>query len=197
MTPPTTAAATINAATISAAGLRDRLGNHDKVRLLDVRTPGEFAAARIQDSHNIPLGDLAAHATALTTGTVTDLIVVCQSGARATQAADQLRAAGHDRVAVLTGGLAAWERSGGAVEGGGPAWTIERQVRLVAGSLVASGVLASLRFPKAKFLSGAVGGGLVFAALSNTCLMGTLLAKLPHNRAPVADIDAAVAALTA
>jgi rhodanese-related sulfurtransferase len=183
--------------TITVAGLRDRLGNDDKVRLLDVRTPGEFAAARIQGSHNIPLGDLGDHASALITGTVTDLIVVCQSGARATQAADQLRAAGHDRVSVLTGGLAAWEQSGGAVEGGGPAWTIERQVRLVAGSLVASGVLASLRFPKAKFLSGAVGGGLVFAALSNTCLMGTLLAKLPHNRAQGADVDAAVAELTA
>jgi rhodanese-related sulfurtransferase len=183
-------------ATISVAGLRDRIGNDEKLRLLDVRTPGEFAAARIPGSHNIPLGDLGAHTEALSGGAVTDLVVVCQSGGRATMAAEQLRAAGHDRVSVLTGGLAAWEGAGGDVDGGGPAWTIERQVRLVAGSLVAGGILASMRFPRAKFLSGAIGGGLVFAALSITCLMGSLLAKLPHNRTGSADVEAAVAALT-
>jgi rhodanese-related sulfurtransferase len=183
-------------ATISAAGLRDRIGSDEKLRLLDVRTPGEFAAARIPGSHNIPLGDLDAHTEALSGGTVTDLVLICQSGGRANLAAEKLQAAGHDRVSVLTGGIAAWEGSGGSVQGGGSAWTIERQVRLVAGSLVLGGILASLKFPKAKFLSGAVGGGLTFAALSNTCLMGSLLAKLPHNRTGSADAAAAVAALT-
>jgi rhodanese-related sulfurtransferase len=183
-------------ATISVAGLRDRIGSDEKLRLLDVRTPGEFAAARIPGSHNIPLGDLGAHAEALAGGAVTDLVVICQSGGRAAMAAEQLQAAGHERISVLTGGLAAWEGAGGAVEGGGPAWTIERQVRLVAGSLVLSGILASLKFPRAKFLSGAIGGGLTFAALSNTCLMGSLLSKLPHNRTGSADAQAAVAALT-
>jgi len=183
--------------TITAAGLRGRLGADDEVRLLDVRSPGEFAAARIPGSHNIPLGDLSAHTNTLVSGAVTDVVLVCQSGGRATQAAEQLRAGGHERVSVLEGGLSAWERSGGQVEGGGPAWTIERQVRLVAGSLVAGGVLASLRYPGAKFLSGAIGGGLVFAALSNTCTMGSLLSRLRFNRAPSADIGAAVVALTA
>ncbi|HEX3826953.1 MAG TPA: rhodanese-like domain-containing protein [Sporichthyaceae bacterium] len=183
-------------ATISVAGLRDRIGNDEKLRVLDVRTPGEFAAGRIAGSHNIPLGDLAGHTEALSGGAVIDLVVVCQSGGRATRAAEQLRASGHERVSVLSGGIAAWEGAGGVVEGGGAAWTIERQVRLVAGSLVLGGILASLKFPKAKFLSGAIGGGLTFAALSNTCLMGSLLAKLPHNRTGSADVEAAVAALT-
>lgn len=183
-------------ATISAAGLRDRIGSDEKLRLLDVRTPGEFAAARIPGSHNIPLGDIEPHAASLAGGAVTDLVVICQSGGRATRAAEALRAAGHERVSVLSGGIAAWEGSGGAVEGGGPAWTIERQVRLVAGSLVAGGIAASLRYPKAKFLSGAVGSGLVFAAVSNTCMMGNLLAKLPLNRTGSADAQAAVSALT-
>jgi hypothetical protein len=31
-------------------------------------------------------------------------------------------------------------------------------------------------------LSAAVGGGLVFAAASNTCAMGTALARMPWNR---------------
>lgn len=58
---------------------------------------------------------------------------------------------------------------------------MDRQVRLVAGSLVLAGILASLRWPKARFLSGAVGGGLTFAALSNTCAMSKVLLKLPYN----------------
>ncbi|MGQ0467296.1 MAG: rhodanese-like domain-containing protein [Sporichthyaceae bacterium] len=183
-------------ATLTAADLRSRLSD-PKVRLLDVRSPGEFAAARIPGSHNIPLGDLSAYAGDLVSGSVTDLVLVCQSGGRAGLAAEVLADAGHDRYTVLAGGLAAWEQSGGDVEGGtgNSAWSIERQVRLVAGSIVATGIVLSTRYPKAKFLSGAVGGGLVFAAVSNTCMMGSLLAKLPFNRADSADTRTAVAAL--
>ena len=182
-------------ATISPTALRAKSGDA-KLRLLDVRSPGEFAAGHIAGSHNIPLGDLADHTHALVSGAATELVVVCQSGGRAQLAADQLAAAGHDRVSVLEGGIGAWTQADGQVEGGGSAWTIERQVRLVAGSIVLSGILASLKFPKAKFLAGAIGGGLTFSALSNTCAMGSVLSKLPHNRAASADAEAAVAALT-
>src|SRR5882672_2585630 len=144
-------------ATISPNTLRSRVGRDAKLRLLDVRSPGEFAAGRIPGSHNIPLGDLAAHTDALVGGVATELVVVCQSGGRAQLAADQLRAAGHDRVEVLDGGLNSWEQVGGETEGSGPAWTIERQVRLVAGSLVLTGILTSLKLPRAKFLAGAIG----------------------------------------
>lgn len=183
--------------TISPAALRDRAGTDAKLRLLDVRSPGEFAAARIPGSHNVPLGDLDARADALVGGALTELVIVCQSGGRASLAADLLRERGRENVRVLDGGLAAFEDAGGATEGGATAWTIERQVRLVAGSLVLGGILASTVFPKAKYLSGAIGGGLTFAALSNTCMMGSLLAKLPVNRGVAGDLDAAVAALTA
>lgn len=53
---------------------------------------------------------------------------------------------------------------------------------------------AGPRTPTA-FLSGAIGGGLTFAAVSNTCMMGSMLAKLPFNRAASADIDTAIAEL--
>lgn len=185
-------------ATLTATDLRSRLRD-PKVRLLDVRSPGEYAAARIPGSHNIPLGDLSTYASDLVAGSVTELVLVCQSGGRAGLAAEVLADAGHDRYTVLAGGLNAWEQSGGTVESdtvGGSAWSIERQVRLVAGSIVATGILVSTKYPKAKFLSGAVGGGLVFAAVSNTCMMGSLLAKLPFNRADSSDAQTAVAALT-
>lgn len=54
--------------------------------------------------------------------------------------------------------------------------------RPVAGSLVFTGVLASLLWPPALIVSGGVGAGLTFAATTNTCAMGMLLAKLPYNR---------------
>ncbi len=184
-------------ATISPAELRTRPDLGTKVRLLDVRTPGEYAGARIAGSHNVPLPDLASYVGAIVAGPAAELVLVCQTGGRAKQAAEVLRGAGHDAVTVLDGGVAAWQSSGGDVEADKPTWSLERQVRLVAGSIVATSILASLKFPKAKFLAGAVGSGLVFAAVSNTCLMGNLLAKLPYNRAAAADVEAAVEALTA
>lgn len=184
-------------ATVSPAELRSRPDLGGKVRLLDVRTPGEFAGARIAGSHNVPLPDLGAHAAALVSGPATELVVVCQTGGRARQAADLLRSAGHDSVTVLDGGVAAWQADGGPVDADKPSWSLERQVRLVAGSLVAASILTSLRFPAARFVAGAVGSGLVFAAVSNTCMMGDLLAKLPYNRADPTDVEKAVAALTA
>jgi rhodanese-related sulfurtransferase len=187
----------LQTATISPSELRAHPDLGTKVRLLDVRTPGEFAGARIAGSHNVPLPDLADHAGALVSGPATDLVVVCQTGGRARQAAEVLRAAGHPAVAVLEGGVAGWQAQGGEVEREKETWALERQVRLVAGSLVAGSILASLRVPAARFLAGAVGSGLVFAAVSNTCMMGNLLARLPYNRAASTDVAEAVAALTA
>lgn len=194
----------LQTATVTPTELRSRTDGAGAAtegpRLLDVRTPGEFAAGRIPGSHNVPLPDLPRYADEIA-GRAGPLVVVCQSGARAGQAADILRASGHAGASVLAGGLNAWQAAGGEIEGGtdgtlGPAWTIERQVRLVAGSLVAGSILASLKFPKARFLAGGVGSGLVIAALTNTCLMGTLVGKLPFNRASGADVESAVASLT-
>ena len=61
-------------------------------------------------------------------------------------------------------------------------WSLERQVRLVAGSLVVAGVGVGLRMPKAALLAGGVGAGLTLSALTDTCTMGRILAALPHNR---------------
>ncbi len=47
-----------------------------------------------------------------------------------------------------------------------------------------------------KWLAGGVGGGLVFAALSNTCAMGMLLSKMPWNqRGDSCDMERVVKAL--
>ena len=84
--------------------------------------------------------------------------------------------------------MTAWEASGAPVNRGRQTWELERQVRLVAGGLVASSVAGSTLAPRMKWLAGAVGTGLVVAALTNTCAMGAALSRLPWNRGPH-DID--------
>ncbi|WP_234325385.1 YgaP family membrane protein [Streptomyces sp. NRRL WC-3626] len=76
-----------------------------------------------------------------------------------------------------------------------PGHKAERQVRLVAGSLVLAGALGSFAVPGLQALSAFVGGGLAFAALSNTCAMGVLLSRMPWNRTPSFDPRKAVAQL--
>ena len=74
-------------------------------------------------------------------------------------------------------------------------WDLERQVRLVAGSIVLTSILGSIAAPKLKWLAAAIGGGLTFAALTNTCAMGMLLSKLPYNRGATCDAQTVVAQL--
>jgi rhodanese-related sulfurtransferase len=191
----------ISTDSISVAALAERLsaapGPADLV-VLDVRTPGEFTEGHIPDAVNLPVDQLAAHAARIAAPD-RDLVLVCQSGIRAGTARGHLRAAGAGRPLVLDGGMAAWAAAGHATrseEAGRERWSLERQVRLTAGSIVLTGILTSLRWPKARFVSGAIGAGLVFSAVSNTCGMGAVLSRLPYNRAPQADLDLALSRLT-
>ncbi|MGY1592044.1 rhodanese-like domain-containing protein [Geodermatophilus sp. SYSU D00708] len=150
--------------------------------VVDVRTPAEYETAHIPGSINIPLPLVEQHATDLAGELVGPVVLVCQAGGRARTAHAALAAAGAQQLTVLDGGITAHTTAGQPVRRGRPRWALERQVRLVAGGLVAGSILASLRFPRARFLAGGVGAGLVTAALTDTCAMGAALAKLPHNR---------------
>ncbi len=184
-------------AMISAPALAEQLAA-GSTTVLDVRTPGEYAAAAIEGSHHLPLDQLPGHLDRLGSGLTGPVTLVCRSGQRAASAHEQLVSAGAKDLTVLDGGLTAWQAAGQPVrhDSSSGTWELERQVRLTAGSLVLGGVLASLRWPKARFLSGAVGGGLTFAALSNTCAMGCVLQKLPYNRTDRGHASRTVAALT-
>jgi rhodanese-related sulfurtransferase len=171
------------ATTVSPTELRDRLNAATPPRLLDVRSPAEFETAHIAGSYNVPLDVVRERRAELIDRLDGDVVFVCRSGQRASQAEEALRGAGLTKGAVLKGGLVDWQGNGFDVDQGAARWDIERQVRLVAGSVVLSAVLGSIAVPKLKWLAAAIGGGLTFAAVSNTCAMGTALAKLPYNRA--------------
>jgi len=181
--------------TINSADLRILLQSASPPRVLDVRTPGEFDAVHMPGAYNVPLDLLREHRDEISSHLDQDIVLVCRSGQRAAQAEDTLRRAGLTNVHVLDGGLAAWEATGFAVNRGAQRWDLERQVRLVAGLIVALSVLASVLVPGAKWVAFAIGGGLAFAALTNTCAMGMLLARLPYNRGATCDLQAVVAQL--
>lgn len=166
---------------ITPATLREQ---HADAPLVDVRTPGEFESARIPDAVNRPLDQLEDHVEELRAlcGDDTPLVLVCQSGNRAEQARERLAAAGVTNVTVLDGGVNGWRAADGEIVEDVRRWELERQVRLVAGGIVATSIGASFVVPEARFVAGAVGLGLVIAAVTNTCAMGMLLAKLPYNR---------------
>ncbi|MFD1333933.1 rhodanese-like domain-containing protein, partial [Methylopila musalis] len=110
----------------------------------------------------------------------------CASGVRARKAAERLVAAGFTQVEVVEGGLAAWRTAGLPVtEGQGGVISLERQVRIAAGSLVVLGVLIAATLTSwGLLLAGFVGAGLVFAGVTDTCGLGLLLARATWNRAP-------------
>ncbi len=179
--------------TIDAIALRSLVQDGD-VRLLDVRNAAEFETAHISGSYHVPLDTLGEHCADICRADAS-VVVVCQSGGRASQAAEKLASSGMDNVRVLDGGISSWMSIGAPVVRGQEKWSLERQVRLVAGSIALTGVVASTRVPAAKWAAGFVGGGLTFAALSNTCAMGNVLSRLPYNRNGSTDVGASVDAL--
>ena len=123
-------------ATIDSQDLRERLSSAAPPRVLDVRTPGEFETAHIAGAYNVPLDLLREHRDEIITHLDEEVVLVCRSGQRAAQAEETLRTAGLDNVHILDGGITAWEARGFAVNRGAQRWDLERQVRLVAGSIV-------------------------------------------------------------
>ena len=180
---------------LDVQSLQERLGTERSPRLLDVRTPAEFETSHIPGSYNVPLDTLREHREELRRHLDEDVVLVCRSGNRAAQAEQSLAEVGLPGLRVLDGGIVGWESSGAPLARGNQTWELERQVRLVAGSIVAASVLGSLVVPGLQWVAAGVGGGLVFAALTDTCAMGMLLAKLPWNRGASCDLDQVVKAL--
>jgi rhodanese-related sulfurtransferase len=99
-------------------------------------------------------------------------------------AAGKLRAAGVACV-VVEGGTDACVRGGLAVDrdAGAHGWSIDRQVRLVAGLLVLTGVgLGWFVHPLGYGLAAFVGAGLTFAGATDFCGMALVLGRCPWNK---------------
>jgi rhodanese-related sulfurtransferase len=183
--------------TLSAAELAEAQ-RRGAVTLVDVRSPAEFQSLHIAGSYNVPLDQLSEHRAEFR-GIGSPIALVCRSGMRARQAEQSLQATDIPRLHVLDGGVTAWEGAGLPVRRGRQAWSIERQVRAIAGGLVLAGALGSvLLWQPLVYLSMFVGAGLLFAGVTDTCAMGLLLARMPWNRgAATCDVESVLARLRA
>jgi len=153
--------------------------------LLDVRSPGEFRTGRVQGAVNLPLENVTAEAVrALLVGhDQKTVVLLCASGGRARTAAKQLAASGL-KTLVVQGGTNSCRQAGLPMDkDAGGVISVERQVRIAAGTMVFTGVLlGTFVHPGFYGLSGFVGAGLVFAGVTDWCGMGLLLARAPWNR---------------
>ena len=170
--------------TISPKQLHDLVQSGTSVDLIDVRTPVEYREVHVHFARNVPLDRLdPAQFEAGRNGSGHPLYVICRSGSRGQQAGEKFLAAGYTNVVNVAGGTQAWDQAGLPVVRGQKAISLERQVRIAAGSLVLiSSVLGIFVSPYWMGLAAFVGAGLVFAGITDTCGMGMLLARMPWNQ---------------
>uniref|UniRef100_A0A7C4QQN6 DUF2892 domain-containing protein n=1 Tax=Schlesneria paludicola TaxID=360056 RepID=A0A7C4QQN6_9PLAN len=170
--------------TISPKELHELRSRKVRIDLIDVRTPVEFREIHIPFARNVPLDRLDPQKLREEHSGDEPLYVVCRSGSRGRQACEKLQASGL-KVVNVEGGTLAWEQAGLPVERGRKAISLERQVRIAAGTLVLLGVALGVTVsPYWLGLAAFVGAGLVFAGITDTCGMGLLLARMPWNQVP-------------
>ena len=168
--------------TISPAELQKILAAQPDLPLLDVRTPVEFAEVHVPQARSIPLDEL--DPAALNLPKDQPVFLLCRSGQRATKAAEKFAKAGFTQPVVVAGGTLAWiDANLPVIRGVAKVISLERQVRIIAGSLVFIGIVLGWFVHRGFYgLSAFVGAGLVFAGITDFCGMGLLLAKMPWNR---------------
>lgn len=148
--------------------------------LVDVRSPLEFETEHIPGSINVPLEALDSRLDEIPRSG--QIVVICRSGKRAERGAFDLMGRGF-QPKVLQGGIVAWRKAGLPMNEGKKRLSIERQIQLVIGIGVLTGVLLGATInPWFLVLPGFFGTGLIFAGLSGTCALGIVLAKAPWNR---------------
>lgn len=165
--------------------------------ILDVRTGMEHAEKRLTFGHaHMPLDELKPADFMMRHGLDKDsgVYLLCRSGKRAAQAAEKFVAEGYRNIHVIEGGIIACEDCGHKVEGHaahtntaptqtkGPI-SLERQVRIAAGAIAATGALLGLMVnPLFSIIPLLVGGGLMFAGITDRCGMALVLTKAPWNK---------------
>ena len=176
-------------ATVSPQQLQDLCTRGEPINLIDVRTPAEFGEVHVDFARNVPLdrldpkqiqSDHAQHAG--------PIYFVCRSGSRSKTACERMIAAGINDVISVEGGTTACDAAGLPVVRGKKAMSLERQVRIAAGALVAIGAALAAFGPDPLWksigagLAGFVGCGLVFAGITDTCGMAMLISRMPWNQ---------------
>ncbi len=168
----------------SVKEINELLASGGECQVIDVREFSEFNAERIADAQLMPLSNFEKHVDEIDHSK--PVYLMCRSGNRARKAAEKLAAKGFTDIHVIEGGMTAWSGADLPImKGESKVWSLERQVRFAAGLFVLAGVLLSVFVsPYFIVLSAFVGAGLMFSAVTDTCGMGMILARMPWNKAP-------------
>lgn len=156
--------------------------------IVDVRTAAEVKASALPNCLHIPLHELTParlqNEIEKSGKNGAQVYLLCQSGKRADMAADQLKGAMDSELVIIEGGMNAVRDAQIPLQQTGKAMmSLERQVRIAAGFLVLVGVILGFLVSSGFFaLAGFVGAGLMFAGITDTCMMGMLIARMPWNR---------------
>ncbi|SDI18303.1 Rhodanese-related sulfurtransferase [Propionivibrio dicarboxylicus] len=86
--------------------------NREDAVVIDVREPFEYVEGHLPESRNIPLAQIEQRQGELEKYKEVPVILVCQTGARSSDACKKLEGLGFTRVHNLDGGVAAWRAAG-------------------------------------------------------------------------------------
>lgn len=173
---------------ISPRELHQLMAQGRATELLDVRTPGEFAAAHVPGTRLIPLHQLNCAEFLKQRGDVAKTVYIfCHSGARARKALENFHRAGFHDCLVVEGGTQAWMDAGLPIERSeSRTLPLMRQVQLTVGAISAAGAALALAVnPWFALIPLVMGCGLTIAGITGFCGLAVLLAKMPWNNGPL------------
>jgi phage shock protein E len=105
------------ASTITGEELARRIDSSTAPLILDVRSESEFSSGRVPGAMLVPHTELAARVSELGAAADDEVVVYCERGGRAGDAATTLEAAGFTNIRHLEGDMSAWRDSGLPCEG--------------------------------------------------------------------------------
>jgi rhodanese-related sulfurtransferase len=171
---------------ISVQDAYKELVKGDNAIVVDVRTPSEHRSIHIENSKLIPLEKFKSinfKDEFRDSFSDKQVYINCATGMRSKKACQELLNLGFTNFFLIEGGINAWEKAGLPVKKGRQSISIQRQIQIVVGSAVLLGTGLGLTIsPYFYSISVFFGGGLLFAGLSNTCMLAILLTKMPWNR---------------
>src|SRR3954447_17201293 len=97
---------------LSARELKGMLRDGGELALLDVREEGEFGRSHLLFACNLPLSRLELRIDALVPRRSTRMVLCDGNDGLAQRAARRLTELGYGNLAVLAGGVAAWQEAG-------------------------------------------------------------------------------------
>jgi rhodanese-related sulfurtransferase len=183
---------------ISATELVKLIASGKSIDLIDVRTPVEYREVHVAIARNQPLDRLDPDAIqSARNGSANEpLYVVCRSGSRSRQACEKFLAAGVTNIVNVDGGTNACVVAGASVVRGKKAIPLNCQVQIITGLAILAGTAAAILSENLYWLAAplAMGAGLLYSGLTNTCAMGTALARMQWNRLPSESATSATSA---